>query len=81
MMLKTHKKIYTNLNAGRTAATGVATKVDCWRRDVLVCFGLVNPDTVNSDTLVTSGMPGETLRDHQRSSMERQVSVYLLRHQ
>jgi hypothetical protein len=75
MTLKVHK----NLIANGTAATRLA----CWRRGDLVCFGVVNPDT-----LATSKMPGEKMLgekprggDQQHSSIECQFGAYLFRHQ
>jgi hypothetical protein len=70
MTLKAHKNMIAN--------DAAAARLACWRRGILVCFGLVNPDT-----LATSWMPGETLisRDQQCSSIERQFGDYLFRHQ
>jgi hypothetical protein len=75
MTLKAHKNLIANGAA--------VTRLACWRRGDLVCFGLVNPDT-----LPISEMPGENMlgekprgRDQQHSSIERQFGAYLLRHQ
>jgi hypothetical protein len=70
MMLKVHNNLIANGAAAKRLA--------CWRRDALVCFGLVNPDT-----LATSKMPGETLigRDQQHSSIECRFGAYLFGYQ
>jgi len=70
MTLKGHK----NLIANGATPTGLPD----WRPGVFVRFGLVNPTT-----LATSSMLGEALkrRDQQGGSIERPVCVYLFRHQ
>jgi hypothetical protein len=75
MTLKVHKNLIANGAA--------AIRLACWWRGDLVCFGLVNPDT-----LATSEMPGGDMlgtkprgRDQQHSLIERQFGAYLFRHQ
>jgi hypothetical protein len=65
MTLKGHK----NSIANGATATGSA----CWQPRGLVCFGLINPNT-----LATSGM---LRRDQQVSSIERWFGDYLFKHQ